>query len=223
MIRLLLADDQALIRAGFRVLLESVADIEVVAEAVDGKEAVDLARRHRPDIALVDVQMPGYDGIYATRHICGDEELSDVRVVILTNYALRENVFDALHAGASGFLVKDSEPEELIRAVRVVAAGEALLAPSVTRELIAEYVATPRRSPPPARLSALTPREREVLALIGRGLSNQEIAERLFISHTTAKTHVSRIMLKLSARDRAQLVVVAYEARLVSPSPFAGD
>lgn len=219
MIKILLADDQALIRAGFRVLLDSESDLEIVAEAADGQQAVDLARAHRPDIALVDVQMPGHDGIHATRHICADPELADVKVIILTNYALSEYVFDALHAGASGFLVKDAEPEELIRAVRVVASGEALLAPSVTRQLIAEYVATPRRIQPPATLVDLTPREREVLTLVGRGMSNQEIAESLHISHTTAKTHVSRVMIKLAVRDRAQLVVIAYESRLVVPSP----
>ncbi|MFD0559163.1 LuxR family two component transcriptional regulator [Stackebrandtia endophytica] len=219
MIKILLADDQALIRAGFRVLLNSEPDLEIVAEAADGQEAVDLARIHRPDIALVDVQMPGHDGIHATRNICADPELTNVKVIILTNYALTEYVFDALHAGASGFMVKDAEPEELIRAVRVVSGGEALLAPSVTRQLIAEYVATPRRVQPPAALVDLTPREREVLTLVGRGMSNQEIAAALHISHTTAKTHVSRVMIKLAARDRAQLVVIAYESRLVIPAP----
>ncbi|CAM3420468.1 response regulator [Stackebrandtia soli] len=217
MIRVLLADDQALIRAGFRVLLEAEPDIEVVAEAADGAAAVELVRHHRPDVALVDVQMPGHDGIEAAQRICADPELAGVRVVILTNFALREYLVEALHAGVSGFLVKDSEPEDLIRAVRVVAAGEALLAPSVTRQLIAEYVAAPRRLTSMMEPSVLTPREREVLALVGHGMSNQEISERLCISHTTAKTHVSRVMVKLGARDRAQLVVVAYESGLVEP------
>ncbi|GAA4896403.1 two component transcriptional regulator, LuxR family [Stackebrandtia albiflava] len=215
MIRVLLADDQALIRAGFRVLLEAESDVVVVAEASDGEQAADLARRYRPDVALVDVQMPGHDGIHATRRICADPETAGVKVVILTNFALKEYLFDALHAGASGFLVKDSEPEDLIRAVRLIAGGEALLAPSMTRQLIAEYVASPRRAATVPELDVLTPREREVLTLVGGGLSNREIAEALYISHTTAKTHVSRIMVKLAARDRARLVVIAYEAGLV--------
>ena len=221
MTRVLLADDQPLIRAGFRVLLDAEEDIDVVGEAADGAETVALAAQTLPDIALVDVQMPEVDGIEATRRIAADERLSAVRVVILTNYALDEYIFDALRAGASGFLVKDTEPDELIRAVRTVAAGEALLAPTVTRRLIAEFAATPRVGGPAPRLAALTPREREVVSLVGQGKSNEAISRELFISHTTAKTHVSRAMTKLGARDRAQLVVAAYESGLVVPRSSA--
>ncbi|ADD44305.1 response regulator [Stackebrandtia nassauensis] len=221
MTRVLLADDQPLIRAGFRVLLDAEDDIDVVGEASTGAEAVDLARETVPDIALVDVQMPEMDGIEATRRIAADPALSSVRVVILTNYALDEYIFDALRAGASGFLVKDTEPEELIRAVRTVAVGEALLAPNVTRRLIAEFAATPRVDGPAPLVSALTPREREVVTLVGQGKSNEEISRLLHISHTTAKTHVSRAMTKLGSRDRAQLVVAAYESGLVVPRASA--
>ncbi|MFD0905759.1 response regulator [Actinomadura sediminis] len=216
MIRVLLVDDQALIRGGFRALLEIEDDIEVVAEAADGERGVALAREHRPDVALVDVQMPVMDGIEATRLIAADERLSGVHVVILTNYGLDEYVFDALRAGACGFLVKDTEPADLLQGVRVAARGDALLSPSITRRLIGEYVAR-RPGPAPEVLGALTNREREVTALVARGLSNDEIAAHMVISPTTAKTHVSRAMTKLGARDRAQLVVFAYESGLVAP------
>ncbi|MEW2352418.1 response regulator transcription factor [Spirillospora sp. NPDC029432] len=217
MIRVLLVDDQALIRGGFRALLENEDDIEVVAEAANGEQGVALAREHRPDVALVDVQMPVMDGIEATRLIAGDELLSGVHVVILTNYGLDEYVFNALRAGACGFMVKDTEPADLLQGVRVAARGDALLSPAITRRLIGEYVARRRAEPAPERLAALTNREREVTALVARGLSNDEIATRMVISPTTAKTHVSRAMTKLHARDRAQLVVFAYESGLVTP------
>lgn len=224
MIDVLLADDQMLIRAGFRALLDSEDDIRVVAEAPDGEEAVRLAREHRPDIALMDVRMPVLDGIQATRRIGGIPELASVRVVMLTNYAVDEYVFAALRAGASGFMVKDIEPAELLQSVRVVAAGEALLSPAVTRRLIEEFVATPPlRSRSVPMLDVLTDREREVMALVAGGLSNDEIAEHLKISPTTAKTHVSRAMTKLGARDRAQLVVIAYESGLATPGGVAAQ
>ncbi|MEV0613333.1 response regulator transcription factor [Nonomuraea sp. NPDC050404] len=216
MIRVLLVDDQALIRGGFRALLEAEDDIEVVAEAVNGEQAVELALEHLPDVALVDVQMPVMDGIEATRRIAADERLSGVHVVILTNYGLDEYVFNALRAGAGGFLVKDTEPADLLQGVRVAARGDALLSPSITRRLIGEYVAR-RPEPEPEGLDVLTNREREVTALVARGLSNDEIAAHMVISPTTAKTHVSRAMTKLHARDRAQLVVFAYESGLVTP------
>ena len=218
MIRVLLADDQALIRAGFRALLSAEDDIEVVAEAADGEQAVALALEHRPDVALMDVQMPVMDGIEATRRIAADERLSGVHVVILTNYGLDEYIFRTLRAGASGFLVKDTEPTDLLQGVRVAARGDALLSPAITRRLIGEYVGR-RPDPAPARLEILTNREREVTALVARGLSNDEIATQMVISPTTAKTHVSRAMTKLHARDRAQLVVFAYESGLVQPRP----
>jgi DNA-binding NarL/FixJ family response regulator len=216
-ISVLLADDQALVRAGFRALLDDQEDIEVVGEAEEGEGAIKLTRELAPDVVLMDIRMPGLDGLAATRAIAADERLSSVRIVILTTFELDEYVFEALRAGASGFLVKDTEPQELIRAVRAVADGEALLSPSVTRRLIAEFATRakePVRSP---ELSHLTDREREVMALVAEGLSNEEIAERLFVSPATAKTHVSRAMIKLNARDRAQLVVLAYESGLVSP------
>jgi DNA-binding NarL/FixJ family response regulator len=220
-IRVLVADDQALVRAGFRALLDSEDDIEVVAEAVDGHEAVERARALRPDVALMDIRMPRLDGLAATAAITGDPSLAGTKVVVLTTFELDEYVFGALRAGASGFLLKDLGPQALIDAVRVVADGQALLAPQVTRRLIEAYVdATPATGPdpePPAedpRLAALTPREREILALVGRGMSNREIAEHLVLSPLTAKTHVSRLFTKLDARDRAQLVVLAYEAGL---------
>ncbi|GAA0938615.1 response regulator transcription factor [Actinocorallia libanotica] len=216
MIRVLLVDDQALIRGGFRALLENEADIEVVAEAANGEQGVALAREHLPDVALVDVQMPVMDGIEATRLIAADERLAGVHVVILTNYGLDEYVFNALRAGACGFMVKDTEPADLLQGVRVAARGDALLSPAITRRLIGEYVAR-RPGPVPEALGVLTNREREVTALVARGLSNDEIAAHMVISPATAKTHVSRAMTKLGARDRAQLVVFAYESGLVAP------
>lgn len=217
MIRVLLVDDQALIRSGIRSLLEAEDDIEVVAECADGREGVAEARRHRPDIALIDIQMPVMDGIEATREIVADENLTDVRVLILTNYGLDEHIFRALRAGASGFLLKDTEPAELLQAMRVVMRGEALLSPAVTRRLISEFIARPPDVLTQAGTEALTAREREVVALVARGLSNDEIAALMVLSPMTVKTHVSRSMTKLGARDRAQLVVFAYETRLVSP------
>jgi DNA-binding NarL/FixJ family response regulator len=217
-IRVLLADDQALIRAGFRVLVDAADDLEVVGEATDGQQAADLARRARADVVLMDIRMPGVDGLEATRRICADEDLAGVKVIILTTFESDEYVYQALRAGASGFLVKDTEPAELLQAIRVVARGDALLSPSVTRRLITDVARRPE--PPPASgqvLSALTDREREVMALVAEGMSNDEIAARLFLSPLTSKTHVSRIMTKLNARDRAQLVVIAYESGLVTP------
>jgi DNA-binding NarL/FixJ family response regulator len=219
-IRVLLADDQTLVRSGFRMLLERTDGIEVVGEASDGAEAVAATRARRPDVVLMDIRMPVVDGLEATRRIAADPALAGVRVIMLTTFDLDDYVFDALHAGASGFLLKDVEPDDLRDAVRVVAGGDALLSPSVTRRLIAEFVSQPgrtRQSPP--ELDELTDREREVMALVAAGLTNAEIAERLVISHATAKTHLSRILLKLGARDRAQLVVIAYESGLVSPAP----
>ncbi|MBC6463239.1 response regulator [Actinomadura sp. HBU206391] len=216
MIRVLIVDDQALIRGGFRALLEIEEDIEVVAEAANGEQGVALALEHRPDVALVDIQMPVMDGIEATRLIAVDERLGGVHVVILTNYGLDEYVFNALRAGACGFMVKDTEPADLLQGVRVAARGDALLSPAITRRLIGEYVAR-RPESAPEGLDVLTNREREVTALVARGLSNDEIAAHMVISPTTAKTHVSRAMTKLSARDRAQLVVFAYESGLVTP------
>jgi DNA-binding NarL/FixJ family response regulator len=215
-VRVLLADDQTAVRAGFRALLERSDDLEVVAEAANGEDAVRLAGETRPDVVLMDIRMPVLDGLAATRRILADESLSDVRVVVLTTFELDEYVFEALQAGASGFLLKDIEPDELRQAVRVAAAGHALLSPSVTRRVIDTFVRQqPRRPVDPQRLEVLTDREREVLALVAEGLSNDEIAERLIMSPLTAKTHVSRAMLKLGAHDRAQLVVIAYETGLV--------
>jgi DNA-binding NarL/FixJ family response regulator len=216
-IRVLVVDDQALVRAGFRALLGAEPDIEVVGEAGDGALAVVLAARQRPDVVLMDIRMPGVDGIEATRRIASDPALGTVRVLILTTFETDEHVFDALTAGASGFLVKDTDPAELLRAVRVVAGGDALLAPSVTRRLIADVVARARLPRPVTHVDDLTDREREVVRLVAAGLSNEEIAERLVISPATAKTHVSRIMGKLGARDRAQVVVAAYESGLAIP------
>jgi DNA-binding NarL/FixJ family response regulator len=215
-IRVLLVDDQALIRAGFRALLKAEDDIEVVGEARDGHQGVALAEQHLPDVALVDIQMPGMDGIETTRRIAADPRLAGVRVVILTNYGLDDYVFQALRAGASGFLLKDTEPAELLRAVRVAALGEALLSPAITRKLISEYVSRPPDTIRPSALEVLTKREREVVALVARGLTNDDIAGRMVISPYTAKTHVSRAMTKLGARDRAQLVVFAYESGLIT-------
>jgi len=217
MIRVLLADDQALIRSGIRSLLDAEDDIEVVGEAVDGRQAVALAAEYRPDIALVDIQMPVLDGIEATRHIVADERLENVRVVILTNFGLDEYIFRALRAGAAGFLLKDMEPTELLQALRVVMRGDSLLSPAVTRSLISEFVARPPDAVAAAGMEELTNREREVVALVAHGLSNDEIATTMVLSPATAKTHVSRAMIKLGARDRAQLVVFAYQAGLVSP------
>ncbi|WP_250009252.1 response regulator transcription factor [Actinoplanes sp. M2I2] len=217
MIRVLLVDDQPLIRSGFRAILDAEEGIEVVAEAADGDQGVTLARLHRPDIALVDIRMPVTNGIEATRRIAADPELAGVHVVILTNYGLDEYVFHALRAGAAGFLVKDIEPEDFLHALRVAARGDALLAPSITRKLIDRYVTEPPR-PPGVALRELTNREREAVTLAARGLSNDEIAAHMVISPVTAKTHLNRAMTKLHARDRAQLVILAYESGLVLPS-----
>ncbi|MGH3939819.1 MAG: response regulator [Pseudonocardiaceae bacterium] len=215
MIRVLLADDQALVRAGFRALLDAQPDIEVVAEAGDGAAAVRLAVELRPDVVLMDIRMPGTDGLMATKQIAADPRLAGVHVVILTTFEVDEYVFEALRTGASGFLVKDTEPADLISGVHAVAGGDALLSPGVTRRLIAEFAARAKQPPDTAVLHALTDREREVMALVAQGLSNDDIATKLFVSPATAKTHVSRAMVKLNARDRAQLVVLAYEAGLV--------
>ena len=217
MIRVVLADDQVLVRAGFRALLDAQDDIEVVGEAGDGEQAVRLATELTPDVVLMDIRMPGTDGLAATRQISADGHLAGVRVVILTTFELDEYVFEAIRSGASGFLVKDTEPDELVQAVRVVAGGDALLSPSVTRRLIGEFAARAKAPHDVGGLDELTDREQEVLALVGDGLSNTEIAKRLYLSPATAKTHVSRAMIKLRARDRAQLVVIAYESGLVRP------
>jgi DNA-binding NarL/FixJ family response regulator len=216
-IRVALADDQALVRAGFRALLNAQEDVTVVAEAADGDEAVKMAREHKPDVILMDIRMPGTDGLEATRTISADSSLADVHILILTTFEEDEYVFEAIRVGASGFLVKDTEPAELVHAVRVVAAGDALLSPSVTRRLIGEFATKAKKVQSPATLDVLTEREREVVALVGEGLTNDEIAARLVVSPATAKTHVSRAMIKLAARDRAQLVVLAYESGLVRP------
>ena len=216
MIRVLLVDDQALVRAGFKALLDAQDDIEVVGEAADGADGVALATEHVPDVILMDIRMPGVDGLEATRRIAA--ELPDVRVIMLTTFDLDEHVFEALQLGAAGFLVKDTEPTELLRGVRVVASGDALLTPNITRRLISEFTSQrPRSGPSPAELEELTEREREVVGLVALGLSNDEIAETLVISPATAKTHVSRAMMKVGARDRAQLVVLAYQSWLVVP------
>ncbi|MET0326485.1 MAG: response regulator transcription factor [Ilumatobacteraceae bacterium] len=217
MITVLIADDQALVRGGFRALLDAQDDITVVGEAGDGDEAVRLALQVQPDVVLMDVRMPGVDGLAATRRIAGDARLADVKVVILTTFDLDEYVFEAIRAGAAGFLVKDTEPAELLRAVRTVVSGGALLSPGVTRRLIEEFAERAKEPAGAGRLERLTDREREVVALVGEGLTNEEIAGRLTMSAATSKTHVSRAMIKLGIRDRAQLVVFAYETGLVRP------
>ncbi|MFG3498763.1 response regulator [Streptomyces sp. NPDC047928] len=218
MIRVLLVDDQPLLRSGFRALLQAEDDIEVVAEASDGNEGLALAREHLPDVALVDVQMPVMDGIEATRRIAADPALADVHVVILTNYCFDAYVFDALRAGAAGFIVKDIRPDDFLHAIRVAARGDALLAPSITRKLIDRYVTQPFDNRTDAGLNELTNREREAVVLVAQGLSNEQIAHRMVITPLTAKTHINRAMAKLHARDRAQLVVLAYESGLVVPA-----
>jgi DNA-binding NarL/FixJ family response regulator len=218
MTRVALVDDQSLLRAGLRALLDAEDDLEVVGEAGDGEQAVALALERLPDVVLMDIRMPGVDGLEATRRIVGDARLGDVKVVVLTTFEIDEYVFEALRAGAAGFLLKDAEPEDIVRAVRVVAEGESLLAPSVTRRVVEAFArAAAPSGPAVSRLDDLTDREAEIVALVGTGLSNGEIADRLVISPATARTHVSRAMLKLGARDRAQLVVFAYEAGLVTP------
>jgi DNA-binding NarL/FixJ family response regulator len=219
MIRVLLADDQPLVRAGFAMILGAEDDIEVVGEADDGASAVELALTHVPDVVLMDIRMPGMDGLEATRRIAGNDALAAVRILVLTTFELDEYVFEALRAGAGGFLVKHTQPAELIRAVREVARGEALLSPSVTRRLISEFVARPvRPALVPPSMALLTEREREVVALVAQGLTNDEIASELVLSPATARTHVSRAMVKLQARDRAQLVVFAYQSGLARPT-----
>ena len=217
-IRIVIADDQPLVRAGLRMLLSSVTDIEVVGEATNGEEAVALAHELVPDVVLMDIRMPGTNGLQATEMILSSPDLPAVRVVILTTFDVDEYIFEALEKGASGFLLKDAEPDEILRAIRAAASGDAVLSPGVTRRLIADYARRPRRREVPiGALDALTDREREVMTLVARGLSNDEIAKRLWVSPLTAKTHVSRILSKLAARDRAQLIVLAYELGLVEP------
>jgi len=218
MIRVLVADDQALLRGSFRVLLETMPDMTVVGEAGTGREATELARAQQPDVVLMDVRMPEMDGIEATRRICGSAETAGVRVLILTTFDLDSYVYAALRAGASGFLLKDAPPVDLLAAIRVVAAGEALLAPTITRRLIAEFARRPEPAPPPAgTLDGVTGRELEVLRLVARGLSNMEISQQLHVSLATVKTHIGHVLAKTGTRDRAQLVILAYETGLVSP------
>ncbi|MEV6383066.1 response regulator transcription factor [Streptomyces sp. NPDC051773] len=217
MIRVLLVDDQPLIRSGFRALLDLEDDIEVVAEAADGEQGLALAKQHLPDVVLIDIQMPVVDGIEATRRIAADPALAPVHVVILTNYGMDEYVLDALRAGAAGFLLKDIVPDDFVHAVRVAARGDTLLAPSITRKLINQYITRPLPTGAGTALGKLTSREREAVTLVAQGLSNDQIADRMVISPVTAKTHINRAMTKLHARDRAQLVVLAYESGLVTP------
>jgi DNA-binding NarL/FixJ family response regulator len=217
-IRVLVADDQSAVRAGFAALIAGEEDMEVAGEAGNGREAVDQARRVFPNVVLMDIRMPVLDGLEATRLICGDPTLAETRVLVLTTFDLDEYVYSALRAGAGGFLLKDAGPDELLHAVRVVAEGDALLAPSVTRRLIAEFAARPDPQTPPAELAELTEREREILTLVAAGLNNADIAQRLVISPLTAKTHVARILAKLDCHDRAQLVALAYETGLVTRS-----
>jgi DNA-binding NarL/FixJ family response regulator len=221
-ISVVIADDQALVRAGFRSIVDSAPDLTVVAEAADGKEAIDLVRQHRPDVVLMDIRMPDLDGIEATRLVGDDPELAGTRVIILTTFQLDEYVFDSLRAGASGFLLKDTEPADLLEAIRVVHRGDALLSPSVTRRLVSAFVARAHHPGPLPDLDLLTAREREVMALVATGLTNDEIADDLYVSVNTAKTHVSRAMTKLGARDRAQLVVFAYQSGLMAVDPTDG-
>jgi DNA-binding NarL/FixJ family response regulator len=223
MTRVVLADDQALVRAGFRALLDAEDDIQVVGEAVDGADAMRVVRRAKPDVVLMDIRMPETDGLEATRQIVAEERLADVKVVILTTFELDEYVFEAVRSGASGFLVKDTEPADLVQAVRLVAEGNALLSPSVSKRLIAEFASRAKEPPPAETLEELTAREREVMALVAAGLSNDDIAERFVLSPATVKTHVNRAMMKLGARDRAQLVVLAYESGLVRPGWTANE
>jgi DNA-binding NarL/FixJ family response regulator len=220
-IRVLVADDQALVRAGFKALLDARDDIEVVGEAADGAHAVSMAKTLQPDVVLMDIRMPVLDGLQATREITSEPRLSGVRIVILTTFEMDEYLFEALRYGASGFLVKDTEPVDLVTAVRVVAQGDSLISPGMTRRLIAEFASRSKEPRPPSELELLTEREREVMALVAGGLTNEEIAERLYMSPATARTHVSRAMTKLGARDRAQLVVLAYESGLVRPGWLA--
>jgi DNA-binding NarL/FixJ family response regulator len=216
-VRILIADDQALVRAGFRMILDAETDIEVVGEAGDGGEAVALSRELRPDVVLMDIRMPGVDGLEATRQVVGDGGEPPVRVLMLTTFDLNEYVYEALRAGASGFLLKDVPAEQLVAGIRVVAEGEALLAPSITKRLIEEFAkSTPAAAEPPAALEDLTPREVEVLKLVARGMSNAEIAAELVVSETTVKTHVARMLMKLGLRDRVQAVVLAYESGVVT-------
>lgn len=217
MITVLLADDQALVRGGFRALLDSEPDLRVVAEAATGDDAVRLALEHLPDVILMDIRMPDLDGLEATRRIVANPRAAGVHVVVVTTFELDEYVAEAIRSGASGFLVKDTEPADLVRAVRVAAGGDALLSPTVTRRLLARVATATREVVEPPALAELTPREREVLVEVARGLSNEEIAGTLYLSESTVKTHVSRVLTKLDARDRAQLVVLAYEAGLVRP------
>ena len=217
-VRVVVADDQPLIRTGLRTMIDHAPDLELVGEAENGEQAVELARRHQPDVVLMDIRMPLLDGIEATRRITADAALEGVRVVVLTTFDVDDYVYAAIRAGASGFLLKDAPPEDVLDGIRIAARGDALLAPSVTRRLIEELAARPDDDrPPPPELAVLTEREREVLALVGRGLSNAEVGAALFVSPATAKTHVSHLMTKLYARDRAQLVVIAYESGLIRP------